>query len=53
MAKDERLNEEAARDPRIPLSARPEDLTYLNQLADEKKQLPKQRKESDPNEEGS
>ncbi|HEX7066120.1 MAG TPA: hypothetical protein VF199_13710 [Bacillales bacterium] len=52
MAKNERLNEEAARDPRIPPTARPEDLVFLNGLADEKKQLPKQRKESDRNEQG-
>lgn len=41
MAKDERLNEEAARDPNLPLTARPDDILFLNRLNDEKKQLPK------------
>lgn len=43
MAKDERLNEEAARNPSIPLTARPEDLVFLNKLVDEKKQLPREK----------
>lgn len=41
MAKDERLNEEGARDPNIPQTANPKDLLFLNRLADEKKQLPR------------
>jgi hypothetical protein len=43
MAKNERLNEEAARDPNLPLTARPDDILFLNRLTDEQKQLPKKR----------
>lgn len=43
MAKDERLNEEAARNPNIPPTANSEDLIFLNQLSDEEKQLPRKK----------
>ncbi|HET7629176.1 MAG TPA: hypothetical protein VFK44_12460 [Bacillales bacterium] len=46
MARDEKLNEEAARDPNLPPTADPKDLVFLNRLADEKKQLPR-REEDD------
>jgi hypothetical protein len=42
MAKDEKLNEEAARNNNIPhLSASTEDLVFLNELNDRNKLLPK------------
>lgn len=47
MAKDEKLNEEAARNPNTPPTATPKDLIFLNRLADEKKQLPRLKGEED------
>lgn len=47
MAKDERLNEEAARNPKVFPMAKPEDLVFLNRLTDEEEQLPKDGKEKD------
>jgi hypothetical protein len=44
VAKDEKLNEEGARNPNIPPTADPKDLVFLNRLADEKKQLPRGKK---------
>jgi len=42
MAKDEKLNEEAAHDNNIPsLSASTKDLVFLNELNDHNKYLPK------------
>lgn len=50
MAKKERLNEEAARNPNIPPTVRPDDLIFLNRLNDEETQLPKRRKEVETDE---
>lgn len=41
MAKNEKLNEEAARNNNIPLSATVDDIITLNQLNDRNTQLPK------------
>jgi hypothetical protein len=41
MAKDEKLNEEAARNNNIPLLASTEDIVFLNELNDDNKFLPK------------
>lgn len=41
MAKDEKLNEEGARNNNIPLLASAEDLVFLNRLNDHNKYLPK------------
>ncbi|WEG10902.1 hypothetical protein PU629_12005 [Pullulanibacillus sp. KACC 23026] len=41
MAKDEKLNEEAAPNNNNPLSASTEDLIFLNELNDHNKYLPK------------
>lgn len=41
MAKDEKLNEEAARNNNIPLLASTEDLVILNELNNNNKYLPK------------
>lgn len=41
MAKDEKLNEEAAPNNKNPMLASPEDLMFLNELNNHNKYLPK------------